>query len=78
MTSSKILVDKLRKYRCNGRHVHEPVIGGTRITRAAGHYPPRLANLIVECLEEQRLQDNQAANEAMVGEAEGDDGGDEP
>ena len=55
VTSSKILVDKLRKYRCSGRHVHEPVIGGTRITRAAAHYPPRLANLIVECLEEQRL-----------------------
>ena len=69
MTSSKILVDKLRKSRHCKNH------GGTR---AAGHYPPRLANLIVECLEEQRLQDNQAANEVMVGETEGDDGGDVP
>ena len=72
LTSSKILADRLRTYRCSGTHAHEPVIGGSRITRAAGHYPPRLANLIVRCLEEQLLKDQEVEYEALAAEADGD------
>ena len=37
--------------RCSKDHQHEPVIGGHKVTELAGHYPPALAELILDGLE---------------------------
>ena len=38
-TSSQAVHDRLHQVRCSRDHVHQPVIGGSKITAKAGHYP---------------------------------------
>eukprot|EP00435_Cladocopium_sp_Y103_P018581 s757_g4.t1 len=38
---------------CTGDHTHQPVIGGKSVTTPAGHYPHRLAKLLVDRFEKQ-------------------------
>ena len=43
VSSSGALRDELHGRRCLRDHQHEPVIGGSSVTRPAGHYPVKLA-----------------------------------
>jgi hypothetical protein len=52
-TSSAAVADGLRDCLCPGGHPHDPVIGGSKITSHAGHYPVPLARNIVKSLEKQ-------------------------
>ena len=52
-TSSAAVADGLRDCLCPGDHPHDPVIGGSKITSRAGHYPVSLARNIVKSLEKQ-------------------------
>ena len=38
---------------CTGNHAHQPVIGGKSVTAPAGHYPHKLAKLLVDGFEKQ-------------------------
>ena len=53
VTSSQCLVSRLLDRRCKGGHVHAPVIGGSKVTSDAGHYPPALAKAIIQGLQDQ-------------------------
>jgi len=52
-TSSAAVADGLRDCLCPGDHPHYPVMGGSKITSRAGHYPIPLAKNIVKSLEKQ-------------------------
>ena len=41
----------LEDCRCSKDHQHEPVIGGHKVTELAGHYPPAMAERILDGLE---------------------------
>ena len=47
LTSMRVLHDDFNDRRCLGKHLHQPVIGGSKITAPAGRYPPAMANAIV-------------------------------
>ena len=69
VTSSQALVSRLLGRRCKGDHKHAPVIGGSKVTRLAGHYPKAFAATIVSALQEQfdyetRLQQRQRGEAA--------------
>lgn len=53
LTSSAQVAQELSDKRCDGSHDHEPVIGGSKITEAAGHYPRALARAIVDGTEKE-------------------------
>ena len=52
-TSSKAVRSHLDQVRCTGDHLHQPVIGGSKITARAGHYPGQLAKTMVLAMEEE-------------------------
>ncbi len=52
-TSSPSVADRLHGRRCLHDHDHAPVLGGTKITSRAGHYPSQLARALVVGLEAQ-------------------------
>eukprot|EP00434_Breviolum_minutum_P044533 symbB.v1.2.039784.t1/scaffold6784.1/size15560/1 len=48
LTSSKEIYDELMAVpRCDGEHWHEPVIGGSRVTEAAGHYTKQFSEAVI-------------------------------
>ena len=53
VTSSQVLVSKMLGCRCQGGHTHAPVIGGSKVTRPAGHYPRALASAMVSAMQDQ-------------------------
>ena len=53
MTSSQAVVSKFLGMRCAGKHEHEPVMGGSRVTTAAGHYTKEFSRALVEAFEDQ-------------------------
>ncbi|CAJ1414999.1 unnamed protein product [Effrenium voratum] len=53
VTSSQALVSRVRGGKCDRSHHHAPVLGGRKITEPAGHYPDRLAQAMVQGLEDQ-------------------------
>lgn len=53
VTSSQVLVSKMLGCRCRGGHTHAPVIGGSKVTRPAGHYPRALASAMVSAMQDQ-------------------------
>ena len=53
VTSSESIANRLDGKRCLRDHPHEVVIGGSKITSAAGHYTKELASEIVCGIEEQ-------------------------
>ena len=76
LTSSKKVADRFRDKLCPGDHQHEPVIGGSKVTRPAGHYPRQMAEAIVAGFEEELLEQFSPSNEAFAADGEpGDDAG---
>ena len=72
LTSSQALVSLLQGYRCDGGHVHSWVLGGSKITTAAGHYTTVFSDAVVEGFMDQadferRVQESQT-NEVNVSE----------
>ena len=53
LTSAQALVSKMMGHRCNGEHPHAPVIGGSKVTRPAGHYPRAFAAAIITAMQDQ-------------------------
>ena len=53
LSSSSEVRDELHDRRCLRDHLHEQVIGGSGITRPAGHYPGKLARSMVKGMEKQ-------------------------
>ena len=53
VTSSQALVSRVRGGKCDRSHHHATVLGGRKITEPAGHYPDRLAQAMVQGLEDQ-------------------------
>ena len=51
LTSSKEVAAALGGFRCARNHPHEAIIGGAKVTRLAGHYPPLLAETLLEGIE---------------------------
>ena len=51
LTSSQSVVSALLGCRCAGKHQHEPTMGGSAITTAAGHYPRKFAEKLVVAFE---------------------------
>ena len=43
----------MQGHRCDGSHHHAPVIGGSKVSRPAGHYPPALASALVQSFQNQ-------------------------
>lgn len=74
-SSSECLLQKLSNHRCTRDHEHQHVIGGSRITAAAGVYPQQLAKAMVDAMEEQFVKENKTLQETLVvdGDAELDD-----
>ena len=52
-TSLQALISLMQDSRCDGSHQHAPVIGGSQITRPAGHYPKALAAALVKAFKNQ-------------------------
>ena len=74
-TSSEAVRSHLDQVRCTGDHLHQPVIGGSKITARAGHYPGQLAKTMVLAMEEEfERQFSPKPKEALSVE---DGGGDE-
>jgi len=72
-TSSQALVSLMQGRRCDGQHQHAPVIGGSKVTQPAGHYPPAFAAAIVRSFQNQfdfesKMQHQNTINEAMATE----------
>ena len=53
VTSSDEMKEKLDGVRCTRDHLHQPVIGGAKITARAGHYPVPLARALVSGMEDE-------------------------
>ena len=59
---------------CMRTHVHDPVIGGSKITGRAGHYPAQLARVFVRGMEQQFDSEVQKSSEVLaVSGGEADD-----
>ena len=72
-TSSSELHGRLHGLKCLRNHTHAHVIGGSRITSAAGLYPRALARTLVQGMEAQFERDHPRAREVLA--AEGQDEG---
>lgn len=63
--------------KCTRSHVHDPVIGGSKVTVGAGHYPAAMARLLVRGMEDQFNLDTQKltkkGSEVLAVGALGDD-----
>ena len=66
LTSSTCVADELRGMVCSRDHPHQPVIGGSKITSRAGHYPVGLAKAIVKGLESQFHEDFGGCREVLA------------
>jgi hypothetical protein len=81
LTSSEEVANAFNKMTCDGSHDHEPVIGGKKVTEAAGHYTPEFSLTMVKALERQFEADGnkiyQDVFEATVLTAEGTEGAEE-
>jgi hypothetical protein len=53
LSSSQALISNMIGRRCDGRHQHDPVIGGSKITEAAGHYSREFSEAVVKSFMEQ-------------------------
>jgi len=62
-TSSWITSRLLDGKFCNRLHQHQPVLGGKAVTEPAGHYPHRLAKLLVDCIERPAGEDESELSE---------------
>ena len=51
VTSSKAMQSNLHDVRCLRDHEHQQVIGGSKVTSRAGHYPQGLARTLVDSME---------------------------
>ena len=71
-TSSPELKDSLDGIRCLRDHLHQPVMGGSKITQPAGHYPKELAQAILRGVEREfdKQFKSQSAHVALAAEAE--------
>ena len=78
-TSSEAMHRRLDGVRCSGDHLHQQVIGGSRITERAGHYPQELARAMVLGMEEEfESQFCQRPHSVLAAETSGaDDSGGE-
>ena len=65
-SSSESLLQKLSDHKCTRDHEHQHVIGGSRITSAAGVYPQQLAKAMVDAMEEQFVKENKTLQETLV------------
>ena len=74
ISSSGALRDELHGRRCLRDHQHEPVIGGSSVTRPAGHYPSKLARCLVKGMEAQFDEEMNKKHDVNVASAEGGDG----
>ena len=74
ISSSGALRDELDGRRCLRDHQHEPVIGGSSVTRPAGHYPSKLARCLVKGMEVQFDEEMNKKHDVNVASAEGGDG----
>ena len=52
-TSSEAIANRLDGKRCTRDHPHEQVLGGSKITSAAGHYTKELSHEIIKGIEEE-------------------------
>ena len=64
LTSSQAVVSRFQGARCNGQHQHEHVIGGGKITEAAGHYTKSFAKAVVEAMENQFDYETRCSSES--------------
>ena len=85
LTSSAEVYNQLEGRVCSGDHEHEHVLGGSRVTEAAGHYPPALAKAFMtgivtefDKLSEVVQQTESSSYEAFIGEGTGDSDEDGP
>eukprot|EP00969_Alexandrium_andersonii_P118554 5242805-Alexandrium_andersonii.AAC.1 len=46
VTNCKQLVEALKSCQCDRSHKHSWVIGGAKVSRRAGHYPPKIAEAV--------------------------------
>ena len=91
VTSMQAVVSAMMGCRCTGDHEHAPVIGGAKITAAAGHYTREFSNALVDAFiaqydfETQRMYEVQEITsldgddhvyEALAGEAAGNESDD--
>ena len=77
-SSSDAVIKSVDGNRCTRTHVHDPVIGGAKVTARAGIYPRALARAMVRSVEEQfeKQYDLNSGNvgEVLAAEAEDDEG----
>ena len=66
VASSTCVADELRGMVCAKDHFHQPVIGGSKISGRAGHYPVALAKAIVKGLERQFHEDFGKCREVLA------------
>ena len=52
-SSSSTVTSLMDGRRCTRSHIHDPVIGGSKVTVRAGHYPAAMARLLVRGMEDQ-------------------------
>ena len=69
-TSSSCVADELRDMKCSKDHDHQPVLGGSRITSNAGHYPIALAKAFIKGLERQFHADHGHCREVLAVDGE--------
>lgn len=61
------LVSALLNKRCLGDHAHAPVIGGSKITAAAGHYTKEFSDAVVNaCTKQYDFESSLIANDDIV------------
>ena len=58
---------------CTRAHVHDPVIGGSKVTVRAGHYPAQLARAMVRGMEQQFDGEVKKSSEVFAVSGGGDD-----
>ena len=65
-SSSSMVTSLLDGRKCTRTHVHDPVIGGAKVTVRAGHYPGQLARLLVQGMERQFNEEVAKSSEVMA------------
>ena len=83
LTSMQAVISMMLNHRCLKDHQHAPVIGGSRITHAAGHYTSEFSDALIRAFMNQYDFENRwsgdvdddesAQHEALVGEKNDDD-----
>lgn len=83
LTSMQSVISTMTGRRCTGDHVHDQVIGGSKVTAAAGHYTVEFSDALIDAFMAQydwetrllQSQPDSLPHETMVGEADGQDAG---